>query len=916
MSSNQSKKKPVLKVAAPAKSLFNFSPDEKAKIDAEVERVLSGASKAKPISSAPAVKMPSGSVLITRGLRASDKVCEAVPLAMLEEYLKKHTDCYERTNPTEKDPSNTLNRVYVDMDGLAPPTMSEAEFNELCSDIESTLDFACGFPHSLMSSCQFQCKTPEGVSNKLSFRLTLLDKHGTKTAIQHFVINTLFATLIPSFKQSLPTLQFALKENCDKERMPYLDVDTGVYNTQGRKMRMWNSSKDGQNRPYKMCGFSEAENPLLDTLITYIPEGSERLPEPRPPTPPPRVVEPTIVPSDNQSTTTNPQDVVLDEIDPAVLIRCMEGLAAKRWANYDSWIRLGFICYNEGLGCDVWEELTAKNYPRYKHGSKRDCRADWATMKPGRLGQGTLWRWLKEDNRDLYAELAAERVDFWNLVRCPSNAETAKFFYNLKPDAYAYHQALGWYEVKANGTWFNSDKTPHTLKFDVWQSLKRVLKEHQSQLDLEREEDAKLMKMCGSFAMKIGDSYFSSGVLQYLPACYNDDDLVKKMDESRHLVAFTDKVYDLQRHEVRDIRPTDYICLNTGYAYPARSDPAIRKEVDAVLDSIWESDGLKDYVLKTIASCLSGYRKWEEFYVWTGSGGNGKGLLAELVKRAFGDYYHSIPHATLTKGQERRDAPCPALAKAKGKRFTQAQEPEHDDKLHTGMIKELTGGDEITARDLHKSTITYKPQFGLFLQTNTIPKLNKLDGGIKRRMVIVPFPLQFVEKPTRSHERKVNTDLKDKICKSDAWRDEFMLLLLDAFRRTGDALVKPVEVERETEDYLTENDPVKRWLSRFYITGLDVKDKRYWLSARMAAEQFQKDMGFEIAGVKLAGLLQLNGLEKKQASHDFTTEAWSDYHKAYRPVQRKAGNYWLGLERKKESEIEAETSTCDIDDEA
>lgn len=916
----ESKKvKKLVRDAPAAKALFNFSADQQSKIDEDVARVMAqmekGASKSGGKSSAPEVKMPPGSVLITRGLRASDKVCESVPYDMLQSYLKKHTDCYERTNPTEKDPSATMNRVYVDMDGLAPPSMSRSDFDTLVSEIQSTLDFATGFPHSLMSSCQYGMKTPEGVANKLSFRLTLTHKHGTKPAVQHFVVSSLFPMLKPLFAESLPDLQFALKENTDVERMPYLDIDTGVYNLQGRKMRMWNSSKDGQNRPYLIGGCFEDVS-LLDTLITYIPPDSERLPEPRPPTPPPvRAPEPVMIASDNQSITTNPQDVVLDEIDPAVLIRCLEGLAPKRWSVYDNWIRLGFICYNEGLGVDVWETLTKKNYPRYKNGSKRDCKEAFAGFKPGRLGQGTLWRWLKEDNRELYAELAQERVDFWNLVRCPSNAETAKFFYNLKPDSYAFHQALGWYEVKQNATWFNSDKTPHTLKFDVWQSLKKVLKEHQAQLDLEREEDAKLMKMCGSFAMKIGDSYFSSGVLQYLPACYNDDALVSKMDESTHLVAFTDKVYDLQRHEIRDIRPTDYVCLNTGYAYPAKSDPAVRAEVEAVLDSIWENPKLKDYVLKTIASCLCGYRRFEEFYVWTGSGGNGKGLLAELVKRAFGDYYHSIPHATLTKGQERRDAPCPALAKAKGKRFVQAQEPEHDDKLHTGMIKELTGGDLITARDLHKSTITYKPQFGLFLQTNTIPKLNKLDGGIKRRMVIVPFPLQFVERPSKPHERKVNTDLKDKICKSDAWRDEFMLLLLDAYRRIGDKIEKPSDVERETEDYLTENDPVKRWLNRFYNTGLDATDKRHWLSANFAREKFKEDMGFEIAGTKLAQLLQLNGFEKKQASHDFKTEEWSDYHKAYRPVVRKAGNYWLGIERKRSDEM-PDDDGCDLVEEA
>ncbi|NBV77810.1 hypothetical protein EBR66_06620 [bacterium] len=830
-------------------------------------------------------------VLITKSLSGSDNVYEEVKVSEVEAYLKKHTNCYERTLParnnegTKKEPVYVVkregfNRAYIDLDGYAGE-MSMSDFTELCENIQGALTFGIPYPIAIMEASQYFYTNGEN-KNKLSFRVQFLKKHGSKTAIKAFVLN-----------EMLPLITTLLKDYITvgdvKGLTKYLSIDEGVYNPLGRKMRMWNSSKDKEERPNLLVGDAKVE----DTLITYIPSDSEALPEP---------VEEVVVPkaekapSEASSTATDPKNetVVEKTVDTELLTKVIMGLDAKRYSNYDEFIKVGFICFNEGLPLKVWEDW-AKQCPRNKKG---DCAKHWAGFSKGKLTQATLWKWLKEDNIVLFNELRPRRTDFWTLIGNFNHAETARFFYNAKPDSYAYHESLGWFQLLPTGAWKHYHKTPSGLMTDIWMTLKNFNKEHWDFLDPSNEADEAKIKMCQQFSKTIGSKGFVDGVVAFLPSNYNDDKLDKKMDESRNLFAFQNKVVDLENgNEVRDIRPEDYVCLHTGYEYPAKSNPQIRKEIRDLLFSIWEDWGVVEYVIALIALQLHGKKKYEEFYVWTGRGGNGKGVITEIIKRSLGDYFHSIPHDCITKKSDKKDAPNPPMAKAKGKRFVQAQEPEADDKLQVGTIKELTGGDEITARQLYHDPVTYVPQFGLFLQCNTIPKLNKLDGGIRRRMVIINFPFQFVEIPTDPHHRMINYDLKEKITKSTEWRDEFILMLLDTYKAT-DSLVKPQFIIDHTDEYIAENDVVRGWLAENFKTHCDLNDKHYKIPAEELRREFNADENMNLTGAVFKTLMEMNGVPHKHESNQFTGFEWSNIDKAWVEITRKGGAYYLGIRRK------------------
>jgi P4 family phage/plasmid primase-like protien len=194
------------------------------------------------------------------------------------------------------------------------------------------------------------------------------------------------------------------------------------------------------------------------------------------------------------------------------------------------------------------------------------------------------------------------------------------------------------------------------------------------------------------------------------------------------------------------------------------------------------------------------------FMVHHNCGGNGKSKLIELFEYAFGDYCCKLPVTLLTQSRGRAEGATPALVRTKGKRFACLQEPDKNEEIHVGLMKELTGGDKIIARGLHKDPVEFKPQFKLVLTCNDLPNVSANDRGTWRRISVVDFPSKFVDDPDPNDkfEFKIDEILDEKL---KIWPEAFMYLLLEyyaKFKKYG--IKEPEEVKRHTEEYKCESD--------------------------------------------------------------------------------------------------------------
>ena len=66
-----------------------------------------------------------------------------------------------------------------------------------------------------------------------------------------------------------------------------------------------------------------------------------------------------------------------------------------------------------------------------------------------------------------------------------------------------------------------------------------------------------------------------------------------------------------------------------------------------------------------------------------------------------GDYADKMNIALITQKRKSIGGPTPEITKLKGKRFISMDEPSAGDELNEGIMKQMTGGDEMEGRSMY-----------------------------------------------------------------------------------------------------------------------------------------------------------------------------------------------------------------------
>ena len=146
-----------------------------------------------------------------------------------------------------------------------------------------------------------------------------------------------------------------------------------------------------------------------------------------------------------------------------------------------------------------------------------------------------------------------------------------------------------------------------------------------------------------------------------------------------------------------------------------------------------------------LASTLLGTNQNQTFNIYTGEGRNGKSKLVELMALVLGDYKGTVPISLITQKRGSIGGVSPEIAQLMGKRYAVMQEPTKGDKINEGIMKEITGEDEIQARHLRQEAIVFVPQFTLCCLTNHLFNIKSNDDGTWRRIRKIDFESKFIK---------------------------------------------------------------------------------------------------------------------------------------------------------------------------
>ena len=491
-------------------------------------------------------------------------------------------------------------------------------------------------------------------------------------------------------------------------------------------------------------------------------------------------------------------------------------LSDVRAVNYNHWIRVGWALHNiSDKLLNTWKEFSKRCPEEY---DEKKCEKIWEKARDEGVTIGSLRCWAREDNPEKFSEILRENInDLLNNAETGTEFDIAKVVYEIYKDSYKCTSIKHsvWYEFQ-NHRWVEIEGA-YTLSKKISEELTKEFSILNSYYYIQiagkgSDEQEKLIKKANNvmkIMLSLKKSAFKANVLKECSILFYDPEFEEKLDSKKNLIGFNNGVYDLEARQFRNGTPDDFVSLTVGYNYEVFTlEHEYVKSIEDFFSKVQRTDEMKTYILMLMSSYLDGFTKDEQFIIWTGSGANGKSKTVELFQMAFGEYCGVLPITVLTKKRAGSNAATPEMAEMRGKRFVVFQEPENDDQIYVGYMKELTGGDWIYARPLFKDPIRFKPQFKLLLTCNKLPYIPSTDGGTWRRLRVAPWESEFVDgKPKYDYQFRKDNDLLEKM---ELWKKAFIWYLINIYypkyKEQGLKKNEPKKVTDFTKKYKKQSD--------------------------------------------------------------------------------------------------------------
>ncbi len=290
------------------------------------------------------------------------------------------------------------------------------------------------------------------------------------------------------------------------------------------------------------------------------------------------------------------------------------------------------------------------------------------------------------------------------------------------------------------------------------------------------------------------------GILELAAALEPFAATADRLDADPYLLNVANGTLDLHTLALRPHSPRDRITKVCRAAY----DPGAGSDAwEAFLARVLPDEEVRGYLQRFVGVALLGTVREQEFTIATGPGANGKGVFYGAVHYALGDYAHTAESDLFMTTKSNANAASPAVMALRGRRFVVCSETERDHRLAAALMKNLTGGDPITARGLHRDPITFDPAHTVLMVTNFLPKVAGNDPAVWRRMRVVPFNVTI---PETERDPELGDRLKLAADAVLAWA---VAGLTDYHAR---GMAAPEAVQTATTNYQRQSDAIARFI--------------------------------------------------------------------------------------------------------
>lgn len=212
----------------------------------------------------------------------------------------------------------------------------------------------------------------------------------------------------------------------------------------------------------------------------------------------------------------------------------------------------------------------------------------------------------------------------------------------------------------------------------------------------------------------------------------------KQFDNDDFLLNTRSGVVNLKNGQLLDHNKDFMMTMSTRSEIDLVNQPT--RFLNLLKESMLGDVELIDYLQKLLGYCCTGVADEQQYYIFRGEGGDGKSLITGVVEMALGDYaLHAQPSTFLKKKFANGSNASPDVARMLNKRLVLASEPAGGMEIDDSFIKQFSGQDIMTARELYKGNMQFKIKAKLILLCNNLPKIAGTSRGDWRRVRLIEW---------------------------------------------------------------------------------------------------------------------------------------------------------------------------------
>lgn len=330
-----------------------------------------------------------------------------------------------------------------------------------------------------------------------------------------------------------------------------------------------------------------------------------------------------------------------------------------------------------------------------------------------------------------------------------------------------------------------------------------------------KEEDGDKQSAMFKWINKTCNSNAKENMIKELQHIENIPILMSEMDTQNDLFNCQNGIINLRNGELLKHEP-NYFCTKISDCICDISGAKPELWLNFLDDITCGDKELQAYLQKAVGYSLTGSVREQCLFFLYGMGRNGKSTFLDIISCIAGTYANHAQPETLMLKSQLNSGTTSDIARLKGARFVTSVEPNENVKLNEGLVKQLTGGDKVTARFLYGKEFEYTPEFKIWLGANHKPIIRGTDDGIWRRIRLIPFVAQI---PDEKVDKNLKYKLKKELPQILKWAVDGALL----WQKEG--LQSPPCVVKATQEYRYEMDTMSRFFSEYVTYDSNAKMK-------------------------------------------------------------------------------------------